>query len=143
MSVTKNKITVNSDVCRGTFVLKNCDGDKMEVQLKTVHDVSGLTTTMCIVRMVGDNEDDGKCVQFRSKQLKLSGDEWIRLDESENVIECLCEKDGFVRFEFVPPPDNGIDVIVRRWCIPFTGVEREDFNKLVDFFETYLMGIKK
>lgn len=31
MSVTKNKITVNSDVCRGTFVLNNCDEDKMEV----------------------------------------------------------------------------------------------------------------
>ena len=143
MSVTKNKITVNDGAYRGTFVLKNCDGDKMVVQLKTVHDVSGPTTTMYIVRMVGDNEDGGKCVQFRSKQLKLSRDEWVRLGESGNVIECLCEEDGFARFEFVPPPDNGIDVVVRRWCIPFTGIEREDFNKLVDFFETYYKGVKK
>lgn len=143
MSVTKNKITVNDDVCRGTFVLINRDGDKMEVRLETVHDVPGPTITVYIVRrMVGDNEDGSECIQFRSKQLKLSKDEWIRLDESGNNIKCLCEESGLVRFTFAPPPENVIDVLVRRWYIPFTGVEREDFNKLVDFFETYYKRVK-
>lgn len=142
MSVTKNKITVNDDVCRGTFVLMNRDGDKMEVRLKTVHDVPGPTITMYIVRTL-NHEYIEECIQFKSKQLKLSKDEWIRFDESGNDIKCVCEEDGLVRFTFAPQPENVIDVLVRRWYIPFTGVEREDFNKLVDFFETYYKGIKK